>query len=229
MLQVRGWATAGEIRDSSALADARKTVEREMVRWAVLVGWGLCGPGVRGGQGGLEWKSSFLVSRQGILPPKYINACPPGRPAAPLPPPPPSGQERFKCLERELKIKQFSSEGLLRDSADPEMVAKVAAADWLSDTVAALETQASQPAPTVVASPAPRCSGRGQGRMTVGREGGTCEGACTWRRPQTLAVWMLLSFIVPACLPPLLAQVEQFEADIEAQQLKGGKGGKPFQ
>ena len=118
MLQVRGWATAGEIRDSSALADARKTVEREMVRWAVLVGWGLCGPGVRGGQGGLEWKSSFLVSRQGILPPKYINACPPGRPAAPLPPPPPSGQERFKCLERELKIKQFSSEGLLRDSAD---------------------------------------------------------------------------------------------------------------
>ena len=26
-----------------------------------------------------------------------------------------------------------------------------------------------------------------------------------------------------------LTQVEQFEADIEAQQLKGGKGGKPFQ
>lgn len=36
-----------------------------------------------------------------------------------------SPQERFKNLERELKIKQFSSEGLLRDSTDPFMVAKV--------------------------------------------------------------------------------------------------------
>ena len=28
-------------------------------------------------------------------------------------------QERFKGLEKELKIKQFSSEGLKRDSTDP--------------------------------------------------------------------------------------------------------------
>jgi hypothetical protein len=45
--------------------------------------------------------------------------------ACPLPPSLlPARQERFKHLERELKIKQFSSEGLSRDSVDPLMVAK---------------------------------------------------------------------------------------------------------
>jgi hypothetical protein len=42
----------------------------------------------------------------------------------------------------QLKIKQFSSEGLKRDSTDPLMVAKCKCADWLSDAVAQLETQA---------------------------------------------------------------------------------------
>lgn len=41
---------------------------------------------------------------------------PPWRPLPALHPP---LQERFKGLERELKIKQFSSEGLKRDSTDP--------------------------------------------------------------------------------------------------------------
>ncbi|KAL4448046.1 hypothetical protein ABPG75_005265 [Micractinium tetrahymenae] len=52
--------------------------------------------------------------------------------------------ERFKMLERELKIKQasgFSSEGLMRDSTDPLMVAKVHCADWINDSVSQLETQ----------------------------------------------------------------------------------------
>ncbi|KAI3438424.1 hypothetical protein D9Q98_000855 [Chlorella vulgaris] len=52
--------------------------------------------------------------------------------------------ERFKQLEKELKIKQFSSEGLKRDSTDPLMVAKCKCADWLSDAVAQLETQVEQ-------------------------------------------------------------------------------------
>ncbi|PRW39295.1 Not1 domain-containing [Chlorella sorokiniana] len=53
-------------------------------------------------------------------------------------------QERFKGLEKELKIKQFSSEGLKRDSTDPVMMRKVQCADWLSDTVSQLETQVEQ-------------------------------------------------------------------------------------
>eukprot|EP00887_Chlorella_sp_A99_P004683 scaffold4.g4683.t1 len=55
-----------------------------------------------------------------------------------------SRMERFKLLEKELKVKAFSSAGLSRDSTDPLTQAKFKCADWLNDVVSQLETQVEQ-------------------------------------------------------------------------------------
>ncbi|KAJ3359503.1 general negative regulator of transcription subunit 5 [Allomyces javanicus] len=50
--------------------------------------------------------------------------------------------ERFKAIEKELKTKAFSKEGLgLPDKIDPEVVKKQAAVDWINETVDRLNQQ----------------------------------------------------------------------------------------
>ena len=50
--------------------------------------------------------------------------------------------ERFKACEKEMKLKQFSKEGLMQqDRLDPAQVKKMELCDWITTQVDALGTQ----------------------------------------------------------------------------------------
>ena len=151
-LQVRGWLASGEIKDDSQLTEARKAIEREMVSWRLPLAT-LCRPAAAAHSAAMprrddSWMAHAARSGMPTTTLRRVWMRPCLAAADRLP------QERFKWLEKELKIKQFSSAGLSRDSTDPLMMAKVRTADWLNDMVCSLETQASkrtgcQPAPLV--------------------------------------------------------------------------------
>lgn len=69
--------------------------------------------------------------------------------------------ERFKLLEKEIKTKAFSSEGLKRDMNDPLTAAKYSCGEWLNETVSRLTVQIEEMEADVERL-LPDCKGKGR-------------------------------------------------------------------
>lgn len=184
--QIKTWISSSEIKDKNPLLETRKLIEtvRPPVASSSLV-WRAAGRA-----GGVEDELSRACSprcgglacgpcdgsRRPIQLACWPSACctPPsdvGQVLTTLPALPSQQMERFKALEKEMKTKAFSKEGLIQAAKlDPAEKAKMDTINWLSSMIDELarQVEASEAEIEVLAASSGKKRGKGSGGERVG-------------------------------------------------------------